>query len=201
MCVSAAQAEHGCGDRGNHLNPGDRANYVTTWWLFHYHKDLAFCALWTNFVPDFERYLVRHPTYPSRQAKLLSEPPLTPSYHSPFKAPCMRSERSTSRADKGGNNSYILAIALHGGKRKVKHQVRLWQACISDTRQETSFGVILLAPGTDEHGTSCPLLGPCCSTGHPRNTSDRWPPPPLHLRDYSKVRVFRETSIYLKKIL
>lgn len=76
---------------GSQLNQKDRANYVTTWWLFYYHKELAFCALETNFFLDFDRYLVRYPTYPTRQVKLLSEPPLTPSYLAPFKASCIRS--------------------------------------------------------------------------------------------------------------
>lgn len=182
------------GSRGNPLSPWDRANYVTTWWLFHCHKELTFCALRTNFVLSFDRYLVRHPTYPSRQAKPLSDPPLTLSYLSPFNAPYIGSERSTStadKADKGGNNSFVSATALHRGKRGVKHQLRLRETCISHTRQETSFSVILLAPRTDVHGTLPPCIGPCCSTGHPGNITDRCPP--LHL--YSKARVFNETSV------
>lgn len=56
------------GNKGKHLNPGDRANYVTTCKLFHHHKKIAIYVLRTNFLFDFDRCLVRHPIYPNRAA-------------------------------------------------------------------------------------------------------------------------------------
>lgn len=142
MSTSAAYAEHSCEDGSSHLNAGDIPSYVTTWWLFHYHEELVFHALRTTFLLDFDRYLVRHPTYATWQARLLSDLPFTPSYLSPFKSLCARSKRSTKadRADKGRNSSFVSATVFHMGKRRVK----LWQIFISHTRQETVVWYFLL---------------------------------------------------------
>lgn len=56
------------GNTGKHLNPGGRANYMTTCQLLHYHKELAICVLRMNLLLDFDRCLVRHPIYLSRAA-------------------------------------------------------------------------------------------------------------------------------------